>query len=224
MSNRPPTRDIEVATLGDMLEKGMWSPTEVATIRRQLEDRKAQIAAGLGSPSQLYWTLKVQREVDADCRVRRDPTHGWMLDRWVTELDCWHPVGYIGFGGKLEEGSREKVIEDVVRPDLIGFLRSRDMQRPSYIAEKKAAAQAVQDANDAKGTDKIMAAVDRMPEKNMREFIQVEQAIHTGEKIVAHGETEAILNRMTRASEQAGQTPAHEPVVMDKKGRHGKHI
>jgi hypothetical protein len=219
---RPATRDIEVATLGDMLDKGMWSPSEVATIRRQMEDRKAQIAGGLGSSAQIFWTMKVQREVDANCRVRRDPTHGWMLDRWIEEIGCWHPVGYVGFGGRLEEGSREKVIDDTIRPDLIGFLRSRDMQRPGYLAEKQAASQAVRDANDAKGTDKVLAAVDRMPEKNVREFMAVEQAIHTGEKIVAHGETEAMLNRMHRASEQAGQTPAPEPVVL--KGRHGKHI
>lgn len=219
--DRPATRDIEVATLGDMLEKGMWLPHEAASIQRQLEDRKAQIAGGLGSSSQIYWTMKVQREVDADCRVRRDPTHGWMLDRWVTELGCWHPVGYIGSGGRLEEGSDEKVIDDVVRPDLINFLRSRDMRRPGYIEEKRAAAQAVVDANDARSTDKVMAAVDRMPAKNVAEFVRVEQAIHTGEKIVAHGATEAMLNKMHRASEQAGQTPAPEPVEM--RGRHGRH-
>lgn len=217
--------DIEVLTLGQMLEQGKWTPTEVATIQRQLNDRKAQITSGLGSPTQLYWTMKVQREVDKDCRVRHDPTHGWMLDRWVAEVGCWHPVGYIGFGGKLEEGSREKVIEDVIRPDLIPFLKSRDMQRPGYLAEKEAASQAIRDANDKAGTDKVLAAVDRMPEKNVREFMEVEKAIHTGEKIVAHGATAAMLDKMHRASVQAGQTPGDEPVVkLDKKGRYGKHI
>jgi hypothetical protein len=222
MSTRPATLDIEVSTLGDMLERGMWTLTESGEIRRQLEDRKAQIAAGLGSPTQIYWTLRVQSEVDRESRVRRDPTHGWMLDRWVEELGCWHPVGYIGTGGRLEEGSKEKVIEDRVRPDLIFFLRAHDMQRRGYLEEKAAASQAIREANDAKGTDKVLAAVDRMSAKSIKEFVEVEQAIHTGEKIVAHGETEAMLARMTRASEQAGQTPAPEPVVM--RGRHGKHV
>ena len=81
---RPDDLDIEVYTLGQMLDQGMWKPHEVDTIRRQLEDRKSQLRCGLGSATQIYWTLKVQ-ELDADSRVRRDPVYGWMLDRWVSD-------------------------------------------------------------------------------------------------------------------------------------------
>jgi len=206
-STRPAYWDIEVSTLSDMLEKGMWSPTETATIKRQLEDRKAQILAGLGNPTQIYWTMKVQRDVDPDCRVRRDPIHGWMLDRWVSEIHCWHPVGYIGSGGRLEDDSREKVIEDVVRPDLIHFLQSHDMQRKGYLEEKAAAAAAIREENEEKATNKVLAAVDSLSTKRLTEFIQVEKAIQTGETVTMHGETLRQFNKMTEAGKKAPPGP-----------------
>ncbi len=221
--------DVEVSTLSDMLAHGMWSPTEVNHIRRQLEDRKAQILSGLGSASQLWWTAKVQKEVDSDCRVRRDPAHGWMLDRWVEDPGCWHPVGYIGTGGTLEkvceheqfadggtgfaqsndDGSVSlcRVIDDKVRPDLIEFLREHDMQRPGYLVEKAAKAAAIRLANEKANTNRVLQAVDSLTEKRLREFLSVEKAIQTGDTVTMHGETQRQFEKMVEAGKQAPPGP-----------------
>ena len=58
-----------------------------------------------------------------------------------------------------------------------------------------------------------MAAVDSLTEKRIKEFIEVERAIHTGETIVPHGATEKMLAHMRQASYAAEQTP--EPVIID---------
>jgi hypothetical protein len=199
----PEWHDIEVVTLTNMLDRGMWDLHEIAAIRAQIADRKAQIMSGLGSATQIYWTLQVQR-LDEFSRVRRDPIHGWMLDRWVEELCCWHPVGYIGAGGRLEDG---KVVDDKVRPDLIAFLKAHDLQRPGYVEEKRAAAQGVRDENERKSSEAVAAAVDRLTDRRIKNFIEVERAIQTGETIVAHGETERSLDRMRQASFRAQQQP-----------------
>lgn len=201
--------DIEVSTLSFMLANGMWSPSEVAKIERQLEDRKAQILGGLGSVSQIYWTLKVQREVDDCCRVRHDPIHGWMLDRWVEDIGCWHAVGYIGSGGKLDTDNdgNEKVINDKVRPDLIQYLKAHDMQRPGYFKEKAAASAAIRLANEKAATDRVLMAVDSMTDKRLKEFLSVEKAIQTGETVTMHGETMRQFEAMTEAGKKAPEGP-----------------
>jgi hypothetical protein len=220
--------DIEVSTLQYMLERGMWAPSEVAHIQRQLDDRKAQIMSGLGSASQIFWTLKVE-QLDSNCRVRRDPVHGWMLDRWLDDPGAWQAIGYIGSGGKLEkvdekeqfadqgpgflaanpDGSMSlcRVIDDRVRPDLIDFLRERDMQRPGYFMEKAAKSAAIRLSNEKANTNRVLAAVDSLTEKRLKEFLQVEKAIQTGDTVTMHGETLRQFEKMTEAGKQAPPGP-----------------
>lgn len=229
MNNRTEWLDIEVSTLSDMLDHGMWLPSERAHIERQLEERKAQILSGLGSATQIWWTVKVQKEVDDCCRVRRDPVHGWMLDRWIEELGCWQAVGYIGSGGRLErvaenekfadEGpgflsSNEdatvslcRVVDDKVRPDLIEFLKVHDMQRDGYFVEKAAKAAAIRLANEKNNTNRVLAAVDSLSTKQIKEFLEVEKAIQTGDTVTMHGETYRQFEAMTEAGKKAPPGP-----------------
>lgn len=213
----PDYLDIEVGTLSFMLDQGKWAPHEIAHIERQIEDRKAQILSGLGSPVQQMWTVRVQLEVDDRCRVRRDPIHGWMLDRLVDDPPCWHPVGYIGAGGHLEtvdgvdeHGNRVQityVAGDYVRQDLISFLREHDMRRPNYFIEKAAKSAAVRLANEKAATNKVLMAVDSLTDKRLKEFLAVEKAIQTGDTVTMHGETEKQFDRMVEAGKQAPEGP-----------------
>lgn len=210
----PPYWDVEVSTLSFMLENGMWQAHEVAHIRRQLEDRKAQLLSGLGSMTQIYWTLKLQREIDDRSRVRHDPVFGWMLDRWIDDPPCWHPVGYVGTGGRLElqkiEGEDKYlqiVTEDKVRPDLIRFLKEHDMQRTGYLEEKAAKAEAIRIENERKATEKVLMAIDSLSAKRIKEFVEVEKAIQTGDTVTMHGETLKQFERMTEAGKQAPEGP-----------------
>lgn len=209
---RPVYWDIEVSTLTFMLENGMWRPHEVSMIERQLEDRKSQILGGLGSASQIWWTAKVQKEVDENCRVRHDPVMGWMLDRWIEELLCWHPVGCIGTGGKADRIVKDGidtviVTDDMVRPDLIQFLREHDMQRPGYLQEKLAKAEAIKQYNAQKSTDKVLAAVDSLSNRQVKEFVEVEKAIQTGDSVIMHGPCKEMFDKLTEAGKKAPPGP-----------------
>lgn len=208
MTIRTPWLDIEVSTLSFMLEHGMWSAHETAHIQRQLQDRKAQILSGLGSAHQIYWTAKVE-QLDDRCRVRHDPVHGWMLDRWIDDPDCWHPVGYIGTGGKLTlDGNGNAIVtDDKVRPDLIAYLRQHDMQRQGYFTEKAAASAAIRLANEKAATTRVLAAVDSLSDKRLKEFIAVEKAIQTGDTVTMHGETYRQFEKMTEAGKKAPLGP-----------------
>lgn len=229
MNFRTAWLDIEVSTLQFMLEHGMWRADEVTHIERQLEERKAQILCGLGSASSIFWTAKVQRELDDRCRVRRDPVYGWMLDRWLDDPGAWQAIGYIGHGGKLEkvaEGEKFpdegpgyllanddstmslcRVIDDHVRPDLIDFLHAHDMQRQGYFKEKAAKSAAIRLANEKAATNKVLMAVDSLTDKRLKEFLSVEKAIQTGETVTMHGETMRQFDKMTEAGKKAPPGP-----------------
>lgn len=213
----PDYMDIEVGTLAYMLANGKWAPHEVAHIERQIQDRKAQILGGLGTAYQIAWTLRIQIEVDDKCRVRRDPIHGWMLDRLIEDPPCWHPVGYIGQGGHLEtvDGVDEhsnrvqitSVQGDIIRPDLVHYLKSHDMQRPGYFIEKAAKSAAIRLENEKNATTRVLAAVDSLSDKRLKEFLSVEKAIQTGDTVTMHGETFRQFEAMTEAGKLAPEGP-----------------
>lgn len=209
---RPAYWDIEISTLSYMLEHGMWKAHEISMIEHQLEDRKAQILAGLGSASQIFWTAKIQKEVDENCRVRHDPILGWMLDRWIEDLMCWHPVGYIGTGGKADRIVKDGIdtvvtVDDMVRPDIVQYLKDHDMQRPGYLEHKAAMAEAVREYNKQKSTDKVLAAVDSLSNKQVREFVEVEKAIQTGDTVIMHGPCREMFDKLTEAGKKAPPGP-----------------
>jgi len=216
-TSKPPWWDIEVSTLSRMLEIGAWEAHEISAIQRQIDDRKDQIMGGLGSAAQIRWTKRVQLELDPECRVRRDPVHGWMLDRWVEDFQCWHPVGYIGSGGRVElrnigdhhgmQVDMAIVVDDKVRPDLIAFLRSRDMQRPGYHQEKRKKSAKIRADNEQAATDKVKAAIESLSTAQIKQFIEVERAIQTGETVTMHGSDMAAIERMTKAGRHAPAGP-----------------
>lgn len=188
--------DAEVVTNVNLLARGGWLPHEVTHIERVIADRQAFVEAGLHTPTGQYWTAKLQSEIEANLRVRWDFNNGWVIDRWIREDGWWLTIGVLGF--------------HCIRPDLVDYLRSRDMQRVSpdeYLQQKRAAAERVRQSNEKDSTNKVLAAVDSLSDKRVKEFIEVERAMQTGETIVARGETEAMLGRMHRASEQAEQSP-----------------
>jgi hypothetical protein len=221
MASRPDWWDIEVETLSAMLVKGMWLPHEVSMIERQIEDRIATVKAGLGSPTQIMWTFKIQKEVDEFCRVRHDRHLGWMLDRFVEELGVWHPVGYVGTGGRAvlieeQDGNGNTVLrtiveDDKVRPDLVNYLRAHDMQRPGYIQEKRDAAEAIRDENFRLANERLGGIIDGMSDKRVKEFIQVERAMQTGEEITLRGASRETWNKLEAANLKFAKEHGHLP-------------
>lgn len=194
--------DLEVKTLVDMLSRGQWLPHEVTGIERAIYQRKSLVEAGLSNSTARTWTSRLQAEVDNCLRMRWDFQNGWVIDRWIQQYGCWHPIGVLGF--------------HYIRPDLCEYLKSRDLQRigpERYLSEKRAAAERVRECNDQRSTDRVLAAVDSLSERRVHEFIEVERAMQTGDVIVAHGATEKMLDTMTAASKRAEQEP--EPQEVD---------
>lgn len=187
--------DDEVSALSRLLTRGGWATNEVAMIDRAARDRAEWVRSGVIHPTAVYWTERIQREIDERTRMRWDNKIGWALDRWAEGR--WQIVGVLGFHH--------------VMVNLIDYLRERDMQRwPSpeaYMAHKREQALRVRMANEYANTQKLLGVIDKMSDKQVKEFITVEKAMQTGETITLHGASHRMITRMAKASKNSPAPP-----------------
>lgn len=200
MTLGPDYWDDEVSTLSRLFDRGGWMPHEAALIRRAILDRAEYVRSGVRNPTARYWTAKIQREIDERTRMRWDFKNGWTLDRWAEGR--WQVVGVFGF--------------NYIREYLIDYLRENDMQRfPSpeaYAAFKRGKALRVQMANEYRNTQKLLGVIDKMSDKQVKEFITVEKAMQTGETITLHGASHRMLTRMAKASKKSPAPPSGQSI------------
>jgi hypothetical protein len=119
-------------------------------------------------------------------------TGNLLVERWAHAWGFWAIV-YIwqgdGFGNPIRH--------------IIRVLQHGDMQRPGWREEKRRAAAAVRRAHERTSDDKVKAAIDSLPTKNLKQFAEVEQARNRGERLVHHG---GDLKFMERTHERARKT------------------
>lgn len=191
----PDYLDEEVLCLMNLLRRGGWAPHEISMIERAAQNRSEEVRAGLTSYTSRYWTTKIKQEIDDRCRLRWDFKQGWVLDRWAS--GCWNVAGVFGY--------------NYIRPWLIDYLRERDMQRwespEAYMNHKREQALKVRMANEYANTQKLLGVIDKMSDKQVKEFITVEKAMQTGETITLHGASHRAMVRMAKASRNSPAPP-----------------
>lgn len=199
----PDFLDDEVFSLINLLKRGGWMPHEIAMIERAVQRRSEEVRAGLASYTACYWTGKIQREIDDRTRMRWDFKNGWTLDRWAEGR--WQVVGVFGF--------------NLIRPHLIEYLRECDMQDTKrwatpeeYLQWKRDQAFKKQCDNWARGNQKLAAVVDGMTDRQIKEFINVERAMQTGETVTMHGATKRVYDRLARASRRSPAAPTGQAI------------
>lgn len=159
---------------------------------RWLGDRLAKLRAGREAVK-LYGHTFVERkiqEVDPALRLRYEYDHPdpsqppmYAIDRYVRDLGYNWTLCY--WSHSLGEGLA-----------LRNIMLESDTQRPEFYREKKLSQELILQ-QQAKMRDQIAkAAWDQLTKKQAEEFIKVQIALRTGEKINATGEDAKILNRM----------------------------
>jgi hypothetical protein len=216
---------------------GVFDLADRAQVANAIELRKAELIAGLDNPVARRWTKKLQKEVEPLLRMRFSPRFGYVIDRWVEDEGYWHQIpGTCGF--------------DPPRPGLCERMKTQyDMWKKSspkedadaiagrarhpILQEKDKASAKVLAANEQKSTDKVLAAVDSLSSKQIENFVSVERARHTGEKLIHHGADLRFVEHVDKVQktnpaipvdqgEHCGN-PGQAPHVITRK-RGGKHI
>lgn len=233
-----PTEDVEVVTAQRLLDSGqVMDLNDRAAFQAMIESRKSEILAGLADSVARYWTRKLQKEVEPLLRMRFSPRFGYVIDRWIAEQGFWHQVpGAIGFQppkpglchrmkNQYDMWKQSSPKED---QDAIA-----NRARHPILQKKDEASQKILAANEKASTDRVLAAVDSLSSKQIENFVAVERARHTGEKLIHHG---ADLKFVEHVEEVQKTTPAipedqgkycgnpgmHPKVLKRKTG--GKHI
>lgn len=232
----PATQDVEVVTMVNMLER-VYDLNDRRNLREAIEGRKATIVAGLDHPVARCWTEKLQAEVEPLLRMRLCPRLGFVIDRWLEAEGYWHQIpGTCGFEppkaglcdrmkNQYDMWKRSTPKED--QDAMQGKARHPRLQEADANSSK------VRATNEAEATAKVAAAVDSLSEKQVKNFLAVERARYTGEKLIHHGpdlkfvEYVDELQKTTPAPPAADGphcvNPGMNPRVYKRK-RGGKHV
>lgn len=131
------------------------------------------------------------------------------IEQWIPALDCWMVNGYFEPGTYVD-----KVIETLRKGD------PRFKTAEQIITERREAAAKVRAANEEAGNQRVLAAIDGMSTRQVKEFVEVEQALQTGEEIHFHGsdiDTLDSLQDQTRIAAYKGDREAQHVMIRGQK-------
>jgi hypothetical protein len=230
------TQEVEVLTMIRILDEGgVYDLNERANIQNAIEFRKAEIVHGLDHPVARYWTKKLQEEVEPFLRMRFSVRFGFVIDRWLEAEGFWHQIpGTCGF-----DPPREGLC-DRMKNQYDMWKRSSPKEdadaalgkiRHPLMKEKDEKSQRIRASNEAAATAKVAAAVDSLSSKQIDNFLAVERARHTGEKLIHHGPDLKFVEYVEKIQkttppppgEEACGNPGMNPMVY-KRREGGKHV
>lgn len=159
-----------------------------------LVDRLGKLTAGRVWARDYQHIERKLKEVDPNLCIRWEfnhpdsteehPIYGMpAIDRFVPELGYYWTICY--WSHRFGEGQalRQVLIEG-------------DMQRPDYLKNKKLAVELAKEYQAKRRIEMAGEAIEQLTLKRAQEFIAVEHALQTGEKINSYGTDAAMLNRM----------------------------
>jgi hypothetical protein len=193
----PPAAVEEVVCLTKMLERSQWEPVETSFIKRNIQILREATLAGLQRvPEDFALSLRL---IDPMLRARWDFVYDmWAIERWVEEEDfCrWALIAY-------RHKLNDKLIADLRKGDT--WKDGRDPRE--VLKEKREAAEKKREENEKEGDQKVLAAVDSLPDDHVKRMVQVENAVASGEQITARGSDALFLERQQRALKDGRGNP-----------------
>lgn len=160
--------------------------SEAVVVRGIITERMAMLDAELHDPRCRFLDQMVKREVHHQMRVRPDYQKDKVtVEQWVPALKAWIVNGYFDWATPSAE--------------IIGILQAGDPRHQTAsdaLEERRGEAAKARAVNDAAGTEKVLAAVDSLSSRSLSQFIEVEEALQTGDLIHCHGDDLAQIEAM----------------------------
>lgn len=178
--------DFEVKAIDDHINR-FDNP---AKAREDQQVRKGKVDAGIFKaqselPAAIHDNL---RDIDPMTRLRWDyDAEAWAVDRAIEQYGAWFPVFFWVGPWYGDEG-------------MFTAMRKGDMQKfkdpAEYLRQKREEAKKKREENDKAQTDKMRGIIDGLSDRQVDQFIKVEQALASGEKIHVRGDDAVTLQYM----------------------------
>lgn len=135
------------------------------------------------------------QKFDPYLRLRYDlQCQCYVIERVDTGLRAWVRL----FRWADAETGEGKPLSVASVQEIIGKLKAADMRRfespAEYLKYKRAKADAIRKANDDRNTDELLGVIDGMTKKQIDNFVAVEKAIASGERIDVRGDDARTMN------------------------------
>lgn len=114
------------------------------------------------------------------------------VEQWVPALDIWMVNGYFD--------------PDTTAYHIVSTLQAGDPRRLSPIdalAERRAQAESNQISHDRASTDRVLGAVDALTDRQVQNFVAVEQALQTGETITVREDDRRQIENLVESTRHA---------------------
>lgn len=196
--------DYEVKMITDLMNKF----PDPAQAELDQQDRRQKVEAGLIRAQSLPEAVVEQlKQIDPLTRFRWDyDMECWAVDRAVDSYQAWFPVIVWDKHFFGPEG-------------LFDAMREGDMQRFSdpkeHLKAKREAAAKKEKENEQAHTDRMRGTLDGLSKKQIDNFMAVENALITGEKIYVRGSDADTLNRMYKATKDFDARVAQAEMELD---------
>lgn len=176
--------DAETASCIHVAAKLALTTPQMEEAQKWIRGRIEIVAAGVDKVPD--WFRKQLRDFDTDLRARWDFYQGaWMIERYNRLGDqlYWPVTQWKGDLGAL----------------LIQKLREGDTWNHACeqkFSEEQGKAEKTREKNEKTHNDQVAAAVDSLSLKSIKQFIEVHEAMQSGETITAHGDDLKAFERM----------------------------
>lgn len=186
---------IDSDTLATMLTIPSVDPSQRPMLVREVEARVAKIKAGVDRYPHLDRALQLAFEDNLRTRLDFDHDDRLIIERYSPEATCWLKVMDWPQDHEGKQWSVEEVIAKMYESDMRRWKTPMDYKR-----HKDEMAAKVRAANTVKANEKMREAFTSLGKKRLDNFVEVEKAMLTGERITAHGECLQSIERMVKSS------------------------
>jgi hypothetical protein len=167
-------------------------PSESTFFRQVLADTQRLLAAEL-LQADPFLDAMLRHRMGRQFRSRPDRQRGKLaIEQWVPAMDCWMVNGYF---------DKDKPYGFIIDTLEAGDPRKKTAEED--LEDRREAAAEKRQANEKDGEQKVLAAVDSLTNRQVENFVAVEQALRTGENITVRGQDRNTIERLVDDTKKA---------------------
>lgn len=157
-----------------------------------IENRTAQLSAELLASDPVL-TRALQTQVNHQLRSRPSFERNCIvIEQWIPSLRCWLTNGYYPYGTPIS-----RIVSDLEKGD------PRKKSADEELADRREASAKIRQSNEDAHSLKVMDTVAALGPQRIERFIDVENAIHTGEAITCREDDRRHIERLYESTKTA---------------------